>query len=101
MAQKSEAVLKARRELVQQTLDKICEPCDFCNLKSRVFVVLSHLWLHKTAEKEGLFELDECADPRLRDQLIEKIEIFLTKHIKKDIDRKKMYPGITIAIFSF
>jgi hypothetical protein len=81
-SRKSEAVLKARREMIEQTLDKICEPCDFWDLKSRTCVVLCHLWLHKIAKEEGLFELDEWAHPQLRDQLIDKINNFLIKHIK-------------------
>ena len=82
MTQKSEAVLKVRRELIQQTFDKICEPCDFRELKSRTFVVLCNLWLHIKAKKEGLFELEEWTSPQLRDRLIEKIEVFLTNQIK-------------------
>ncbi len=82
MTPKSDAVQQARRDMIQQTLDKICEPCEFRELKSRTFVVLCHLWLHIKAEKEGLFELEEWAHPQPRDQLIEKIESFLTKHIR-------------------
>lgn len=82
MLHKYEAVLKARRELIQQTLDKICKPCDFRVLKSRTFVVLCHLWFHYIAKEEKLFELEEWENSQLRDQLIEKIEAFLIKHIK-------------------
>ena len=82
MHQKSEAVKQARKELIEQTLEKIRETSDFRELKTRTFVVFAHLWLHNIAKEEGLFELDEWAHPELRDQLIEKIEIFLTKHIK-------------------
>lgn len=82
MHQKSEAVKQARKELIEQTLEKIRETRDFRELKTRTFVVLTHLWLHTEAKKEGVFELEEWAHPELRDQLIEKIEMFLTKHIK-------------------
>ncbi|MFX1310228.1 MAG: hypothetical protein ACFE8C_11060 [Promethearchaeota archaeon] len=82
MSQKSEAVLKARRDLIQQTLDKICEPCVFRAFKKHVFVVLSHLWLHNIAKEEGLFDLEEWAHPQYRDQIIEKIEVFLNKYIR-------------------
>ena len=82
MNQKGEVVLKARRELIQQIFDKICEPCDFRELKSKIFVVLCHLWLHIKAKEEGLFELEEWAHPQLIDQLIKRIESFLIKHIK-------------------
>ncbi|MFW9971472.1 MAG: hypothetical protein ACFFDF_14855 [Candidatus Odinarchaeota archaeon] len=82
MSQKSEEILKARRELIRQTLDKICEPCNFWEFKSKTFVVLCHLWLHIKAEKEGLFELEEWAHSELKNQLIKKIETFLTKNIR-------------------
>ncbi|MFX0023921.1 MAG: hypothetical protein ACFE9S_16460, partial [Candidatus Hermodarchaeota archaeon] len=70
------------RELIQQTLDKICEPCNFREFKSNTFVVLCHLWLQIKAKKEGLFELEEWAQPQHKDQLVEKIEAFLIKHIR-------------------
>lgn len=82
MSQKSSAVRQARKELIQQTLEKICETRDFWGLKRRTFVVLAHLWLHITAEKEGLFELDEWAHTQLRERLIGKLETFLIKHIR-------------------
>ncbi len=53
MNQKSEAVKRARRKLIQQTLDKICETRDFSELKTNTYVVLAHLWLHKKAEEEN------------------------------------------------
>jgi hypothetical protein len=82
MYHKSEAVQQARRELIQQLFDKICEPCKFEELKGNTCVVLSHVWLQNIATKEGLFELEEWAHPELKEQLLEKIEIFLTKHIR-------------------
>lgn len=71
MYQKSGAVKQARRELIQQTLDKICKTRDFNELKSNTFVVLSHLWLHKIVEEEGLFKGEEWSHPECRDELIE------------------------------
>ena len=63
MYQKSEAVKQARRGLIQQNLDKICETRDFSDLKSRTYVVLAHLWLHKRAEQENLFKAEEWSTP--------------------------------------
>lgn len=82
MSQKSKAVKQARKELIQQTLEKIRETRDFSDLKTRTFVVLAYLWLHIRAEKEGLFKLDEWAHIQLREQLIERIGSFLTKYIR-------------------
>ena len=82
MHQKSEEVKQARRELIQQTLDKICKIQDFNELRTRTYVVLAHLWLHKIAEQENLFKLEEWLNPECRDHLIEKIKLFLIKHIK-------------------
>ena len=82
MHETSEAVKQARRELVQQTLDKISKEQDFRELKQTTFVVLAHLWLHKIAEEKNLFRLEEWSNPGCRDELIEKIEEFLTEHIR-------------------
>jgi len=82
MCQESEGVKLARSSLIQQTLTKIRETRDFRDLKRNTFVILAHLWLHTLAENEGLFELDGWEQPKLREQLIEKIETFLTSHIR-------------------
>lgn len=82
MHETSEAVKQARRELIQQTLDKVTETRDFSELKRTTFVVLAHLWLHKIAEEENLFKLEEWSNPECRDELINKIEEFLIKHVR-------------------
>ena len=82
MYEKSEAVKQARRELIQQTLDKIIETRDFNELRSKTYVVLSHLWLHKRAEQENLFKAEEWSSPECRDELLKKIRKFLIKHIR-------------------
>jgi len=82
MYEKSEAVKQARIELIQQTLDKIIETRDFSELKRTTFVVLAHLWLHKIAEEENLFRLEEWSNPECRDELLDKMKAFLVKHIK-------------------
>jgi len=82
MYEKSEALKQARRELIQQSFDKICEIRDFRDLKSKTYVVLSHLWLHKRAEEENLFKAEEWSSPECRDELIKKIRDFLTMHIR-------------------
>ena len=81
MSQKSDAVQQARKELIQQTLDKIHETRDFRELKRSTVIVLPHLWLHNIAKEEGLFKLEDWAYPQLRDQLVAKIEIFVIRHI--------------------
>jgi len=82
MYEKSEAVKQARRELIQQTLDKIYEIRDFSDLKKRTYVVLAHLWLHKRAEGENLFKAEEWSNSECRDELIKKIREFLIRHIR-------------------
>jgi len=82
MYHKSEAVKQARRELIQQTLDKICETQDFNDLKRTTYVVLAHLWLHKKAEEENLFKAEEWSSSKSRDELIKKIKEFLIRHIR-------------------
>ncbi len=82
MYEKSETVKQARRELIQQTLDKIIETRDFSELKRTTFVVLAHLWLHKMAEEEDLFRLEEWSNPDCRGELLKKIKEFLIGHIR-------------------
>jgi len=82
MTQTSEVIKRARRELIQQTLDKICETRDFNELKRIINVILMHLWLHKIAEQEKLFESEKWLHPECRDELIEKIREFLVRHLK-------------------
>lgn len=82
MYEKSEILQQARRELIQQTLDKIIETRDFSELKRTTYVVLAHLWLHKIAEEENLFEAQEWFNLECRNELIKKIEEFLINHIR-------------------
>ncbi|MFX1297840.1 MAG: hypothetical protein ACFFD2_23715, partial [Promethearchaeota archaeon] len=79
---KSEAVKQARRELIQQTLDKIVETRDFNDLKRNTYVVLAHLWLHNKAEEENLFNLEGWSNLECKDELIKKIEEFLNRYIR-------------------
>ena len=81
MYEKSEALQQARRELIQQTLDKIRKTRDFSELKSKTYVVLAHLWLHKRAEEENLFKAEEWSNPKCRDELLKKIKEFLIRNI--------------------
>ncbi len=82
MNQKSEVVKQARRELIQQILDKICKTRDFSELRTSTYVVLAHLWLHKKAEEENIFKAEEWSHPECRDELIDKIKKFLHRHIR-------------------
>ena len=82
MHEESEEVKQARRELIQQTLDKIVETQDFTEFKRTTYVVLAHLWLHKIAEEENLFNAEEWLKPECKDELITKIREFLIRHIR-------------------
>lgn len=82
MTQKSEAVIRARKELIQQTLEKICKKKEFNELRVHTRVVLMHLWLHNKAEEEGLLKLPEWNNPENREDILKKIKEFLIKHIK-------------------
>ena len=82
MGSKSDKCEQARRELIQQPLNKICRTRDFSDLRSRTYVVLAHLWLHIKAEEENLFKAEEWSNPECRDELIKKIKAFLIKHIR-------------------
>ena len=82
MTHGNQAVKQARNDLIQQTLQKIEKNRDFHQLKTETYVVLSHLWLHKTAEQEQLFNAEEWTKPECREVLINKIREFLIKHIR-------------------
>ncbi len=82
MYEKSEAVKRARRELIQQILDKICKTQNFSELRTTTYVVLMHLWLHIKAEEERLFKGEEWLHPECRNVLLKKIEEFLVRHIR-------------------
>ncbi|UCC20413.1 MAG: hypothetical protein JSV62_03750 [Promethearchaeota archaeon] len=82
MYEKSEAVIRARKELIQQAYDEICEEKEFDRLKSKVYCVLGKFWLHIIAQKEGLFNSEEWNSPNCRDSILKMIKRFLTKHIK-------------------
>ncbi len=82
MVSKSDKCKQARRELIQQALDEICETPDFNSLYSRTYCVLAKFWLHIKAEKENLFKAEEWSNPKGRDELLKKIKEFLIKHIR-------------------
>lgn len=82
MNYESHAIKRARNDLIQQTLNKIAKIRDFHHLKSNTYVTLAHLWLHKTAEQEKLFDAEEWTKPESRDELIKKIKEFLIKHVR-------------------
>ena len=82
MVSKSDRCEQAKRELIQQAMDKICEKRDFSDFKRRAYVVLTHLWLHIKVEKENLFKAEEWSNPECRDELRKRIKCFLIKHIQ-------------------
>ena len=82
MAQKNEAVLRARKELIQQTFEKICKKKEFSELRIHTRVVLMHLWLHIKAEEEGLLTLPEWDNPENREDILKRVKGFLVTHIK-------------------
>ena len=82
MTNKSDRCQQARRELIQQALDEICETPEFRNLLSKTYCVLAKFWLHVKAEKENLFKGEEWTNPKCRDEVTKKIEDFLIKHIR-------------------
>ena len=82
MAHKSEAVLRARKELIQQIFEKICKEQEFSELRTHTRVFLMHLWLHIKAEEEGLLKLPEWDNSRSKEIILNRIKEFLIKHIK-------------------
>ena len=79
----SREVLEARRSLIQQAFDEICAELDMNHFYTHTYCVFLKLWLHKKAEEEEIFTpKEDWFNHECRNELLEKVNCFLTKHIK-------------------
>jgi len=74
--------VEARKMMVQDAIDEITNVQNFNNFYQRSFYQIAKFGLQLKARKEKLFTSDNWSDPRYKDELIEKIREFLTKHLK-------------------
>lgn len=78
----SEKIKQIRRECVESTLEDIINVPAYSSFHSHAYCKLMHLGLLLKAEEECLFDKEEWSNPEKRDDLIKKIESFLTRHIR-------------------
>ncbi len=68
--------------LVQGTIDEITNVQNFNDFYQRSFYQFTKIGLQLDARKENLFASDHWSNPQCKDELIENIRKFLTKHLK-------------------
>jgi len=73
---------QAREFLKQEALKEIHKVSDFGRFQDRVFCVLAKYGLQLNAKEEKLLSGDEWSNPARKDFLLNKVELFLDKHVK-------------------
>ena len=73
---------QAREFLKQEALKEIRKVSDFGGFQNRVFCVLAKYGLQLNAKEEKLLSGDEWSNPARKDFLLNKVELFLDKHVK-------------------
>ena len=74
--------VEARKMMVQAAIDEISKVQNFNDFYQRSFYQIAKFGLQLDARKENLFTSDNWSDPQCKDELIENIRKFLTKHLK-------------------
>jgi len=74
--------VEARKMMVQSAIDEISKVQNFNNFYQTSFYQIAKFGLQLDARKENLFASDHWSDPQCKDELIENIRKFLTKHLK-------------------
>lgn len=82
MTAKSNEVQKARWSLIQQTFDQIFNIPSYSDFRSNTFCAVAHLGLQLKAEEEELLDGDDWYDPECKERQLEKVRVFLIKHIR-------------------
>ncbi|MHA2400668.1 MAG: hypothetical protein ACXADU_17495 [Promethearchaeota archaeon] len=72
-------LLQAREELIQYALDKVRNVPVYEDFSTNSFCVIANFGLQLKAKEEALFDNIEWIE---REETVNKIEIFLRKHIK-------------------
>jgi len=78
----SNKVKQARWSLIQHALDEIYNVPDYSNFYSNTFCVIAKFGLQLKAKEERLFGTGDWHNPECRDELIEKVKVFLIKYIR-------------------
>jgi hypothetical protein len=71
-----------RKEFLSYLVQELRENASIDNFRRNVFNLLARIGLQLTAKKERFFENEDWNNPKLREQLLQKVEEFLDNHIK-------------------
>ena len=74
--------VEARKMMVQDAIDEITNVQNFSDFYQQSFYQIAKFGLQLKAKEEKLFISDNWSDPRCKDELIENVMKFLTKHLK-------------------
>ncbi len=74
--------VEIRKMMVQDAIDEITKVQNFNDFYLRSFYQIAKFGLQLDAKKEKLFASDSWSNPQCKDELIENIRQFLTKHLK-------------------
>ncbi len=77
----NEQILQARKELVQQIMDKIRDNRDFARFYEHVQVVFTHIGLYYTPEMQDFLNSRNWDNPIKFNDYIKDIKVFLAKII--------------------
>ncbi len=73
---------EARKMMIQDAIDEITKVQNFSDFYQHSFYQIAKFGLQLDARKEKPFSSDNWLDPQCKDELIENIRKFFTKHLK-------------------
>lgn len=71
-----------RKEFLSDLVQELRENASINNFRLSVFNLLAKIGLQLKAKNERFFENEDWNNPKLREQLLQKVEEFLDTHIK-------------------
>ncbi len=74
--------VETKKMMVQDAIDEINKVQNFNDFYQRSFYQIAKFGLQLDARKEKLFASDNWSNPQCKDELIENVRKFLTKHLK-------------------
>ena len=82
MSSNNHTIQQAREFLKHEALKEISEISDSTRFQTRAFCVIAKYGLQLNAKEEELLSGNEWCDPECKNLLLNKVELFLDKHIK-------------------
>jgi len=71
-----------RKRFVQQLFDEICDVPEYNSFYTHIYSKIAGLGLQGKTKEENLFADVDWSTPKGKDELLEKIRMFLMKHIR-------------------